>query len=273
MVCLRLDDYHLYFYNSLPPRVTALWSFPCSSYQQDCPTHLEFLVILYWLQNSRTGYPGAHQVLGDGRSSNHAISNIALKRIKISRFGDLNDPFELLAAKATNKKLRKALRSWKQEFHETKGLLCFSENWSNPVLWSHYADRHRGISLGFDVSNDLTLPVNYSKDRVEIRFEGNDPNNGLSEAFVDELLRTKYDHWIYEEERRVFVGLDEGTNENGLYFYPFDSFIKLREIVVGANCKIPMKQSTETVQDHLELVAQNRGISRKRILFNVPPNS
>ena len=31
-------------------------------------------------------------------SAEYAISNLALKRIKVSRYQDLNDPFELLAA-------------------------------------------------------------------------------------------------------------------------------------------------------------------------------
>lgn len=34
---------------------------------------------------------------------------------------------------------------------EKYGLLCFCETWQSPLLWNHYADRHKGICLGFDV--------------------------------------------------------------------------------------------------------------------------
>src|SRR5687767_14278862 len=87
-----------------------------------------------------------------------ALSNIALRRIKISRFSDLNDPFELLGANLKDKNYREAFRLTRDELHNDKGLLCFSRSWGNPVLWSHYADKHRGICLGFDVSDHLLAP-------------------------------------------------------------------------------------------------------------------
>ncbi len=180
-------------------------------------------------------------------TTEYAISNIALRRLKIARFGDLNDPFELLAAELTDKEFRKAVRSWKQDFHKTKGLLCFSESWKNPVLWSHYADKHRGICLGFDVSDEYTLPVIYSKERVQISFKNNDPEQGLSLDFVNEMLQTKYDHWFYEQERRMLLNLDEGTKENGLFFYPFSGSLQLKEVIIGPNCEIPISRIKDLV--------------------------
>ena len=32
------------------------------------------------------------------------------------------------------------------------GLVWFSANWNNPVQWSHYADHHRDLCLGFKVT-------------------------------------------------------------------------------------------------------------------------
>ena len=181
-------------------------------------------------------------------SAEFAISSIALKRLKIARFGDLNDPFELLAAEQSDKDFRKAIKSWKEEFHKTKGLICFSENWRNPVLWSHYAEKHRGICLGFDVPEQYALSVTYRKKRVPIRFQNKDPDQGLDENFVDELLRTKYEHWAYEAERRMFVSLDEGTRENGIYFYDFDESLILKEIIVGPLCEVPLERIESLAQ-------------------------
>ncbi len=40
--------------------------------------------------------------------------------------------------------------------------------WSNPVIWAHYGDKHRGLCLGFEVpemhgdpENDESHHVNY----------------------------------------------------------------------------------------------------------------
>src|SRR6185369_16167015 len=84
----------------------------------------------------------------------HALSAIALRRLKISRFRDLNDPFELIGADLRDKDDRKQFRALQIALQEKYGVLCFSRSWSHPLLWSHYADKHRGICLGFDIPDD-----------------------------------------------------------------------------------------------------------------------
>ena len=141
--------------------------------------------------------------------SEFALSDIALRRLRISRLRDLNDPFELLASNMEgDKRFLSGMASWKNEINEMFGLLCFSRSWENPVLWSHYGDKHHGICLGFDIREELVEPVRYVGDRIPVIFEDDNPENGLAKSFVLDLLRTKYEHWIYEEEVRVFVTLD-----------------------------------------------------------------
>jgi hypothetical protein len=171
----------------------------------------------------------------------HALGNVALRRLKISRFGDLNDPFELLAAETGEHDYRAAIRSWKSTFHVKYGILCFSRYWNNPVLWSHYAEKHRGVALGFDLDESTIETVQYLPSRIPIRFVGGVPGNGLEDSFVKDLLRTKFEHWRYEDEVRVFVELDEKTLEAGSYFYPFDDRAQLREVILGPACELPIE--------------------------------
>jgi hypothetical protein len=161
-------------------------------------------------------------------SAENGLSDVSLRRIRISRIRDLNDPFELLAVRADGNELRKVLRSWGDEFNRGKGLLCFSKAWHNPVLWSHYASKHRGMCLGFDVADGLLQDVQYTKDRLSVPYIENMPEVRLDEDFVRELLRTKFEHWAYEEEVRAFVALDHSTVESGSYFHPFDAAIALK---------------------------------------------
>lgn len=188
-------------------------------------------------------------------SAENGLSDISLRRIRISRIRDLNDPFELLAVRADGKELRKALRSWADEFNQGNGLLCFSKTWHNPVLWSHYASKHRGICLGFDVADGLLQGVQYTKDRLSIPYVENKPEVRLNEAFVRDLLRTKYEHWAYEEEVRAFVGLDHSTAESGSYFYPFDAAIALKEVILGPMCELPIDRIRELVHSTYEYVS------------------
>ncbi len=170
-----------------------------------------------------------------------ALSNIALRRIKISIFSDLNDPFELLAVDLSDKTHRKAFRMTKDQLNENKGLICFSKSWSNPLLWGHYAEKHTGICLGFDIPDKFLKPVIYSKSPMKIKIN---PKTGElifnENNMMSRLLRTKFADWRYEDEMRLFVELDHDSIESGNYFYPFSEDFILREIVLGPRCEIPI---------------------------------
>lgn len=169
-------------------------------------------------------------------SAQFGINNIALSRIKISRYDDLNDPFELLAGELSEKELRHAVLAMKKDFNETKGLISFSRSWENPVLWSHYAEKHHGMALGFDIPDNYASEVHYCLDRIPVEYIGGDKRNGIETTYVDKIISTKYKHWEYESEIRMYVGLDEGICEGGLYFLPFSKELKLREVILGHSC-------------------------------------
>ena len=160
-----------------------------------------------------------------------ALSNLALRRIKIARFEDLNDPFELRGVDVGDRKLRKAFHKTKERINENRGLICFSKSWRNPLIWGHYAEKHTGMCLGFDVSDNLLAPVNYAESplKMEIDPETRRP----TKKFMQKLLRTKFFDWKYEDEMRLFVGLDRKTMESGKYFYPFSKDLRLREIILS----------------------------------------
>ena len=188
-------------------------------------------------------------------STSHAINNIALKRIKVARYADLNDPFELLAGELSNKVLRRAVSALKAEFNQSRGLLCFSKSWHNPVLWSHYADKHRGVALGFDVENEYGALIEYSDERLPAKFTENGRGNELDPMFVRDLVYTKYMHWKYEEEFRLHVDLDAAQNEGGLFFTEFEDIgIELREVILGHSCSVPINKIRNLVEANYESI-------------------
>ncbi|MEQ1574157.1 MAG: hypothetical protein ABL993_07915 [Vicinamibacterales bacterium] len=56
-------------------------------------------------------------------STDHAISSIALSRLKVARISDVNDPFELFAVNCIKPQVRKALKSFKAIHDADKGVL------------------------------------------------------------------------------------------------------------------------------------------------------
>ena len=172
-------------------------------------------------------------------SASNALSDLIFRRLRVSRYADLNDPFELLAFNVGNKAIREAMAAYREEFNKKYGLLCFCRKIESPLLWSHYADKHRGICLGFDISDDAAMSVQYSQDRIVVEFEENDPSKGrISEGSIRALLATKYEQWRYEDEVRVQVRLE--MQEAGSFFVPFGSGLALREVILGAVCEFPL---------------------------------
>jgi Protein of unknown function (DUF2971) len=170
----------------------------------------------------------------------YALDDLARKRLKISELDDLNDPFELWCIAQENRRLRQALREWKKELAQQFGVLCFSVGWTNPVLWSHYADKHRGICLGFEVDERRIKPIQYVSERAEFQFPP-------TEDSVGQLLFTKFRDWSYEEEMRGWFKLDERDNQTGHFFYPFDDAVRLREVIAGSLCELPKAAITEAL--------------------------
>jgi hypothetical protein len=119
------------------------------------------------------------------------------------------------------------------EYDSHTGLLCFSADWTNPVLWSHYAAKHRGICLGFDLKRNRAELVRYEDERILAQL-GDPPNPvNLDPALQRLLLCTKFRHWQYESEHRVFVPLKNTLADGPLHFVPFDPELQLREVILG----------------------------------------
>jgi hypothetical protein len=165
----------------------------------------------------------------------HALSNLALRRLKISRVSELNDPYELLGADLRDPVLRAGYEAMRDQLGVNRGMICFSRSWHEPVMWSHYADRHRGVCLGFEVADDMIFPISYSDDRVSFTRDMLGVHD--AEKHMMRMLGTKHLAWSYEDEVRVFCDLD--TEENGLFFHAFDENVALREVILGVRCAVP----------------------------------
>jgi hypothetical protein len=196
-------------------------------------------------------------------SSQFALSNIALRRLKVARFNDLNDPFELLAVDVAEFDLRVGIRAKKEYIDSTEGLLCFSKTWRNPLMWSHYGDKHRGIALGFDVPDELLVPVNYIQGLDKIKILANETKQSTIDNLLERLRYTKFDGWSYENELRQFFKLKELSHQSSLHFVPFSDTLILREVILGPRCDIPVDAVRTLVESFLGKVH----VSRARIAY------
>src|SRR5574337_2128898 len=59
----------------------------------------------------------------------------------------------------SNQKIFNAYNAVLNREKETCGISCFSKSFNKTLMWSHYADKHAGVCLGFTIN-----PLNVGKD-------------------------------------------------------------------------------------------------------------
>jgi len=187
----------------------------------------------------------------------HAIDNLVKRRIKISEYSDMNDPFELAGVSLSERQYTEALR----EVMKGVGALCFSDSMSEPLLWSHYAEKHRGCCIAFDVAENDSLQKTISVERLEEQLvdlepfkqylidaprSGKMPCEGSDREFqklaavydpvTSKVMLSKYKGWDYEREFRLQIRLVPSQKDGALYFADFDENLRPVEVLLGARC-------------------------------------
>jgi len=178
------------------------------------------------------------------------IESLITGEVYFSSPEKLNDPFDCQIDikkslnSATNKvqgAKKKVLLSIQQKLDRilsdverdirTFGVWSCSMELENSLMWSHYGDEHRGISLAYKLPDkfiDHTLgevigihPVEYCKDPITNWFieqskvkRGQLPLENFMTSLVVKLLISKDRCWQYEKEGRV-ISKTQGSKEIG----------------------------------------------------------
>lgn len=170
-------------------------------------------------------------------STEHGIANLKNRRLKLSTIDNLNDPFDFNSIDTSDPVVARAVWAVVAELKRNFGLVCFSRNWDNLLLWSHYAASHTGLCLGFDIPASLCTDVFYQPNLLKISELLDNPFDLPKQLdFAKKMLSTKHESWSYEQEVRAFVGIDDQPDEKGLLWVPFDPNLQLREVIFGVQC-------------------------------------
>ena len=142
------------------------------------------------------------------------------------------------------------LQKWHENYQESKfsqGIFGLSEPRDNLLMWSHYANSHKGFCVGFDTSaleaffkrifeedeKHIVFPVKveYQRNYPIFRFHGMDYRE-----FYVRPLTTKSADWGYEKEYR-YIRMEKADVQ-----YSLDSGI-IVEVILG--CQMPSEHKSE----------------------------
>ena len=99
---------------------------------------------------------------------------------------------------------------------------CLCTNYKNRLMWSHYADSHKGFCIEYDFSEKeedvllkLPLPVFYSENRPLIPWKAalENTSENMEDAYTQLMigLLTKDRAWEYENEWRILITATEDS--------------------------------------------------------------
>lgn len=166
-----------------------------------------------------------------------------------------------------------AICSFEKKMDEICHVGCLSTDYKNQLMWSHYADGHKGFCVEYDFNKAsdflekyLFLPVIYSEERVHF------PSNILFPAYslggeqeekntMIRSLVTKDKVWSYEKEWRVIVF---SSKESVKVKMP-----PISCIYIGALCENKQKQELIKIAKELNIPVKQMVVDRGKYMLHV----
>lgn len=179
------------------------------------------------------------------------MKSLREQRLKIAKYADLNDPFELLPFVQTDREARKHMKMVLDVLSTGHGVVCFSETWRSTLMWAHYGDKHTGLCLGFDIDDGPHLTkIVYVPRRLKNPIDFSKPFGGVDEPMLEKCLNLKHSGWKYEKEHRLRVALNDELD--GIFYLPFNHGLVLREVIIGARSSLSIEDVGEAIRKNPE---------------------
>ena len=128
-------------------------------------------------------------------------------RILVTRLSRANDPFDLQLgfSNSLSDAYIAGFQSKYCKLEEKIGVVCFSERPDSILMWSHYANCHRGFALEFELDEKSLEKVVYSTEAPQLPNETDTNIEAVRKEVFNRALRTKAIDWAYEREWRRIV--------------------------------------------------------------------
>lgn len=162
------------------------------------------------------------------------------------------------------------------------GILSLCENKDSLLMWSHYAQEHRGLVIGFDTDvltrhfNSSPVKVIYKDEKIEACITDMDKVEN-SPHFLNQLKKAcfiKSSQWSYEKEWRYgaeFIHWENETDIIGLRRFPSEA---IAEIIIGLDGSDELKHKIKNIMSinalkHVKLFETKMSLSEYQLKFSL----
>ena len=187
------------------------------------------------------------------RFNDYSMDDLINNKITVCPSKNMNDPFDSIINLWSNEKqLKKTCKEHKHVKNLSRSFDDFrirsfcngetEEALKNLLMWSHYADEHRGYCIKYKLSkhfikqdeNDsfehmFLKPIIYRKDKDKVDI------SEMTTINTDLAFATKHESWGYENEVRLIVY--NPNKEDAFYGIPLDKDSCIEAIYFGCRCE------------------------------------
>ena len=155
---------------------------------------------------------------------------------------------------------------------------CFSLRNDSILMWSHYAQSHRGVCIEYEVDDDNFKKITYSKKPIRFKlskileyilgheFSGTKINySDNSFLFAVEPVLTKFKDWKYEKEVRCAYSSDEknygihdGIDDEGKKIWLFDMPVNIKRIYIGCEASNDFVKKIERINGNAPIIRMKK---------------
>lgn len=136
------------------------------------------------------------------------------------------------------------IRQEMKEYYNRAGMYCLSETRDDILMWSHYADDHRGYCIQFEAKNRTPVFGAAQKVTYSASYPVTDLLDDNNVKRTELALLTKYEGWSYEKEWRIIhLAHDENPPAWGLKDYPMQL---MKKVILGARMQEDHKRSIKS---------------------------
>jgi hypothetical protein len=147
------------------------------------------------------------------------------------------------------------------------GTICFTDTPTNDIMWSHYADEHRGLVVEYDPNHSVfrhpqlhrplgrLTRVRYTDELPILMFRNFPFREGVSHP-LEYFFLTKRRRWAHEREWRMLLPLVKADtsiplgDDDQLLLKKFPPEA-IRSVILGARCSDQTRAAVlKAVEDH-----------------------
>ena len=240
------------------------------------------------VEKEKEKYPQDKFILYSFRRYNeYSLSDLINNEISFGSPSVMNDPFDTIVINWSRKENLNEICKEKthippfsksfdyyriRSFVGNSKFTNYDRVYKNILMWSHYADSHKGFCIKYELSKDFVFHQDNEKHSMKILLQIEYPKKKqlLSKKSIDyiDAFKTKAKVWEYENEKRL---LSYNTKSDSPFMSEkLDANSRISEIVFGYNCP---QTTITTIQELLKSKKEIRffkmGIKENYDVFNL----